>query len=197
MWLWAENYIFQRSAVYYYSSLIFSACKRSENFFNFMRYLDNIPTYQRYSDLRGKVCLLHLGVTIHNTAVCFKWFSFSGGGLVTSYSGEFGGFYLSTVRCAVKSNTSSRRRRQLHKWSDSGTPSQAEWNGLPRRNEMKTGASSSAVALLAMAGQASKASGVWWRCEENLRFWVKSFCWHKSVKILWETQEVFHVSVWK
>ena len=38
-------------------------------------------------------------------------------------------FYLSTVRCAVKRNTSSRRRRQLHKWSDSGTPSQAEWNG--------------------------------------------------------------------
>ena len=49
-------------------------------------------------------------------------------GLVTSYSGEFreilcgsehsllnAVFYiLSTVRCAVKSNTSSRRRRQLH-----------------------------------------------------------------------------------
>ena len=37
------------------------------------------------------------------------------GGLATSYSGEFGGrFYLSTVRCTVKRNTSSRRRRQLH-----------------------------------------------------------------------------------
>ena len=33
-------------------------------------------------------------------------------------------------RCAVKRNTSSRRRRQLHEWSDSGTPSQAEWNGV-------------------------------------------------------------------
>ena len=42
---------------------------------------------------------------------------------------NLGRFYLSTVRCAVKRNTSSRRRRQLHKWSDSGTPSQAEWNG--------------------------------------------------------------------
>ena len=28
----------------------------------------------------------------------------------------------------------------------------------------------------AMAGQASKTSRNWWRCEENLRFWVKSFC---------------------
>ena len=46
--------------------------KRSENFFNFMRYLDNIPTYQRYSDLRGKVCLFHLGITVHKGAVCFK-----------------------------------------------------------------------------------------------------------------------------
>ena len=44
----------------------------------------------------------------------------------------------------------------------------------------------------AMAGQASKASRFLWRCpgfialrrgkEEKLRFWVKSFCWHKSVK---------------
>ena len=39
---------------------------------------------------------------------------YSGRGLVSSYSGEFGGFYLSTVRCVVKRNTSSRRRRQLH-----------------------------------------------------------------------------------
>ena len=79
--------------------------------------------------LRVEVVILHFGARGQKGAVCFECFSFSGRGLVTSYSGEFGGFYLSTVRCAVKRNTSSRRRRQLHKWSDSGTPSQAEWNG--------------------------------------------------------------------
>ena len=34
--------------------------------------------------------MLHLGITVHKDAVCFDRFSFSGGGLVTSYSGEFG-----------------------------------------------------------------------------------------------------------
>ena len=65
-------YGFQKSVNSRYCNLNFLACKRSENFFNFMRYLDNIPTYQRYSDLRGRVGLLHWGVTVHNTAVCFK-----------------------------------------------------------------------------------------------------------------------------
>ena len=67
---------------------------RSENFFHFMRYLDNIPTCQRYSDLRRKVCLLHLGVTVHNTAVCFKWFSFSGRGLTDLLSRRISGDFI-------------------------------------------------------------------------------------------------------
>ena len=60
-----------------------------------------------------------------------------------------------------------------------------------RLHKRLKGATSSAVAE-AMAGQASKASGLWWRCpafitlrrgkEEKLCFWVKSFYFHKSVK---------------
>ena len=170
MWLWAEKYGFRKSVNSRYCNLKFSACKRSENFFNFMRYLDNIPTYQRYSDLRGRVGLLHLGVTVHNTAVCFKWFSFSGRGLATSYSGDFGEilFKHRQVRFKQKhilppTGGNFTRLRFAAPWQASAmerqrneTSSQAEWNG----------ASSSAVALRAMAGQASKSERCF--CEERL-----------------------------
>ena len=45
-------------------------------------------------------------------------------------------------------------------YSRQGVNFTSEWNGLPRRNEMKTGAASSAVALRAMAGQVWK-GGLW------------------------------------
>ena len=54
---------------------------------------------------------------------------------------NFGRFYLSTVRCAVKSNTSSRRRRQLHPASlcyaatSKCNGASAEWNDFTSKSE--------------------------------------------------------------
>ena len=44
----------------------------------------------------------------------------------------------------------------LHIWSDNGKCFIAEWNGLPRRNEMKTGAASAVYALWAAPCQVWK-----------------------------------------
>ena len=87
-----------------------------------------------------KIGILHLRITVHNTAVCFECFSFSGGGLATSYSREFGRilFKHRQVRCKQKhilpptgGNFTSAMERQRNE-----TPSQAnEMSGFTSKSE--------------------------------------------------------------
>ena len=107
--------------------------------------------------LRVEVIILRFGVRGHKDAVCFKCFSFSGRGRVTSYSGEFGENLCGFCRI-IQLNIFKHRQVRCKKK-----------HILPPQAATSSGFISPCRLRRDKSGFISLRRGK----EENLRFWVK------------------------
>ena len=80
--------------------------------------------------LRVEVVILHFGARGQKGAVCFECFSFSGGGLMTSYSGEFGEILCGFPRVLWQEITPTL----IFSFSNNMSEANASYCGVKRNN---------------------------------------------------------------